>query len=228
LFNSVKDMTIVAVSKWLDSVIKESFLSGIKRKVIYNGIDVDVFKPENRGSIVKSKLNIENKYVLLGVANRWSKHKGINEFFELSKIIKEDTVILLIGLSRNQIKGLPKNIIGLKKTENEKELRDYYEAADIYINLSVEESFGLTTAEALACGTPAIVYNSTACPEIVDERTGLVVERQNIEALLHAIDIIKSKGKLYFSTYCRERAVKFFNKEERLTEYIELYKNLLK
>ena len=221
LFNSVKDMTIVAVSKWLDSVIKESFLSGIKRKVIYNGIDVDVFKPENRGSIVKSKLNIENKYVLLGVANRWSKHKGINEFFELSKIIKEDTVILLIGLSRNQIKGLPKNIIGLKKTENEKELRDYYEAADIYINLSVEESFGLTTAEALACGTPAIVYNSTACPEIVDERTGLVVERQNIEALLHAIDIIKSKGKLYFSTYCRERAVKFFNKEERLTEYIE-------
>ena len=47
------------------------------------------------------------------------------------------------------------------------------------MNLSVEESFGLTTAEALACGVPAIVYNSTACPEIVSSDTGIVVEKNN-------------------------------------------------
>ncbi len=228
LFNSVKDMTIVAVSKWLDSVIRESFLGNIKRRVIYNGIDIDVFKPENSINIIKDKFKKDNRFVLLGVANKWSTRKGYNEFIELSKNIEEDTVIVLIGLSNSQIKGLPKNIIGLNKTESQKQLRDYYEAADIFLNLSVEESFGLTTAEALACGTPAIVYNSTAGPEIVDVQTGLVVERQNMESLLKAIDVIKMIGKASFSKSCRERVVKFFNKEERLYEYFELYKGLLK
>lgn len=91
----------------------------------------------------------------------------------------------------------------------------------------MEETFGLTTAEALACGTPAIVYKSTACPEIIDNFTGIAVEKKNISAVINAINIIKMNGKNYYSLYCRERAIKYFNKDDRFNDYLSLYNDLL-
>ena len=91
-------------------------------------------------------------------------------------------------MDQKQIKTLPSNIIGVEETENQMELKEFYFSADLFMNLSVEETFGLTTAEALACGTPAVVYNATACPEIVDENTGFVVGKGDFAGLLKAVE----------------------------------------
>jgi len=142
--------------------------------------------------------------------------------------LRENEIIVLVGLSKSQIKKLPKKIIGISKTENQLELSDLYNSSDVFLNLSVEETFGLTTAEALACGTPAIVYNSTASPELIDSKTGIVVKKNDISGLLNAIQEIKSKGKLFYSKSCRKRAVKLFNRDKRFKQYFELYNRLIK
>lgn len=226
LFTSVKNLTIVSVSNWLNNIVGVSFLEHKSRLVIYNGIDIDLFSPKSDKSI-RLKYQLENKFMIFGVARPWNKRKGLNDFIALSKKIKGDTIIVLVGLNDNQINTLPKNIIGLPGTENQSELSNFYDSADLYMNLSVQETFGLTTAEALACGTPAVVYNATACPEIIDEYTGIVVRKNDINGLLDSIETIKKNGKASYSIACRERAVKLFNKNDRFMEYISLYEKML-
>ena len=227
LFTSVPNLTIVSVSNWLNGIVEQSFLKNANRKMIYNGLDLNIFKPNPNISKIRELYQIQNLFLILGVASPWSQRKGFEDFLQLSKFLKNDEVIILVGLNDNQQKNLPSNIIGLSKTENKEQLVALYSAADVFINLSVEETFGLTTAEALACGTPAIVYNATACPEVIDNETGIVVEKKDLKSLVYAISRIKQNGKEYYSKKCRERVIKNFNKSERLQEYFELYKSLL-
>jgi len=52
-----------------------------------------------------------------------------------------------------------------------------YSEADIFLNPSVEETFGMTAMEARCCGTEAIVYQDTACEEIVNQFGGIAVPK---------------------------------------------------
>jgi putative colanic acid biosynthesis glycosyltransferase len=225
-FLSVKNLNIVAVSHWMDRTVGNSFLKNASRKVIYNGVDLSVFKPIVGDIGFRKKNNISNRYMILGVASPWSPRKGLNEFIDLSKEIDENKVIVLVGLNEKQIDTLPENIIGLGRTESQKELADLYSTADLFINLSTEESFGLTTAEALACGTPVIVLNSTASPELVDTETGIVVEKNDLKGLINAILEISFNGKQFYSLACRNRAERLFNQDVNYKEYMKLFEIL--
>lgn len=227
LFTSVRDMTIVNVSRWLDSVVGSSFMGNISRIVIYNGIDLQTFKPQSNHQEVRNKYRIGEKFVILGVSGVWIDRKGLNDFIRLSEIISEDKVIVLVGLTKKQIQKLPKKIIGIERTENLKHLAELYSAADAYISLSVEETFGLTVAEALACGTPSIVYNATASPELINSDIGFVVEKGDLNGIVKAVEIIKQNGKNHYYSACRDWAVKRFDKEDCLKEYMKLYSRLI-
>ena len=227
LFSSVANMTVVSVSKWLNGIVQDSFLGEFPRQVIYNGVDIDIFTPIADHKKVKAKWEIGDGFMILGVAGVWQERKGLYDFIKLSKEIDKNDVIVLVGLNKSQFKALPSNIIGIVHTENQQELKDLYATADVFLNLSVEETFGLPTAEALACGTPAVVYNATACSEVIDRETGIVVNKNDINGLLDAIKMIRKNGKEFYSGACRARAVKYFNKNERFAEYVDLYEKLL-
>ncbi len=227
LFNSVSNLTIVPVSNWLASVVRRSFMSNYRIKVINNGVSIDTFFPQANIDAIKNKYNIKSKYNLLGVATSWTENKGFNDFITLSLSLPKEYTIILVGLTTKQLKNIPKNIIGIPRTENIQELVQLYSAADIVLNLSFEESFGLTTVEGFACGTPSIVYNCTASPELITKETGLVVEKNNIIDLKNAIFEIISKGKDHYSSACRERAINYYNKDDRYEEYIQLYNKIL-
>ena len=163
----------------------------------------------------------------LGVATVWNARKGLSDFIKLAKYLSSDDRIILVGLDQKQISKLPSNIIGLKKTENISELVELYSSADLFVNFSMEETFGLTTAESMACGTPALVYDSTACPEIVTEKTGFVIAPHNIDRALKAIQQLKLVGKQYYGNNCRSYILENFRKEDKYKEYAALYQELL-
>jgi len=226
LFTSLPNLTLVPVSNWLSEVLKESYLQHCPLNVIHNGINTDVFKPSTSRHF-RSKHGLEHKFLLLGVASVWSPRKGLKDFIELSKHLNSDYQIVLVGLSREQIEQLPDNILGIERTESVEELAIMYSEADIVLNLSYEETFGLTTVEGFACGTPGIVYNATASPELIDQSTGLVVEPGDINGLIDAIIQIEQNGKQSYSDACVNRAHRLYKKEDRYQEYIELYERLL-
>lgn len=184
LFSGVSNMTIVSVSHWLEGLINQSFLSQYPVEVIYNRVNRDVFKPTE--SDFRRKYGLEDKKIILGVASFWTPNKGLDDFYKLSSMIDDDFRIVLVGLSKNQIKSLPASIIGIRGTDNANELAGIYTTSDVFVNLSREETFGMTTVEAISCGTNAIVYKNTACEEIVSKFGGIAVDN-DIECVFKEI-----------------------------------------
>lgn len=227
LFTSVKKMAVVPVSDWLKNIVLESFMQDIPVQTIHNGIDTSNFKPQNNGSETRAKYGIKNNFMLLGVASPWTMKKGLNDFHQLSKLLNEDEIIVLVGLNNSQIKHLPQNIIGLTRTENRQELIDLYSAANLFINPTWEDNFPTTNIEALACGTPLVTYRTGGSVEAVSAETGFIVDKGDITELLKVIKNVKEKGKHSYTEACRKRAVEHFNKDDRFKEYLDLYKTIL-
>ncbi|MBL1219834.1 glycosyltransferase [Chryseobacterium sp. L7] len=225
LFTSVSNLTIVPVSTWLEGEVKKSFLKESKITTIHNGIDLETFSPKK--SDIRNKYNLSGKFIILGVASPWDKRKGLKYFIKLAEKLKDNRKIVLVGLSKKQIKDLPSNIIGLERTKNVSELANLYSAADVFVNPTLEDTFPTTNLEALACGTPVITFLSGGSAEAIDINTGIIVEKGNIEKLIFAIDEIEFKTKEFYSENCRNRAVLMFDKSKSFSKYIKLYKKIL-
>lgn len=226
LFLANRNLTIVPVSSWLADEVRKSFLNVLNIRPIFNGVDVHLFKPQNSANLV-GKYGLEKKYVLLALATSWSKSKGFEDYIALSKILPDDCVLVLVGVSSKMMGSLPHNILGIPRTHNVIELVELYSLADIVLNLSYQETFGLTTVEGMACGTPSIVYDSTASPELITSDTGVVVPSGDVYGVLNAINYIRNLGKEYFFKNCRKRAVEVYNKDLCYENYVQLYEQLL-
>ena len=179
-FTGVENMTLIVPSQWLADLVKKSFLKEYPVQVRYNSIDTNVFQP-TPGDF-REKYGLTGKKIILGVAGVWTDRKGLGDFMELARRLDEDQVIVLVGLTPKQIRKLPDNIIGITRTNNGFELAQIYTAAEVFVNPSREETFGMTTVEAISCGTHAIVYEGTACEEIVKQYGGVAV-RPGVEEL---------------------------------------------
>lgn len=217
------NLTIVTPSKWLASMVGKSFLKDFPVRVIYNGIDLNVFKPMENTSNFIQKNNGEK--IVLGVADVWGYRKGLDVFVKLSERLPENYKIVLVGTDKNIDKQLPKNIISIHRTSNQRELAELYTAADVFVNPTREEVLGLTNIEANACGTPVITFRSGGSPECIDETCGSVVECDDIDELEKEIIRICERNP-YSKEDCLKHA-KNFDQNERFMEYVELYKNLL-
>jgi len=226
-FEAPHNITMVAVSDWLCEIIKESFLGNMPLRKISNGIDLDTFAPRLDNSEIRSKYGVKKRYMILGVASVWDRRKGYDDYIRLAGALSDDYDLVLVGLTPKQISYLPNNVTGIKRTEDLNELSALYSSADIVLNLSNQETFGLTTVEGFACGTPGIVYNCTASPELITHQTGLVVEERNIQELTQAIERIILKGKAYYRNNCRKMAEQKYPKEGMLNGYMQLYNQII-
>lgn len=221
----VPNITLVPVSDWLHELVAESYMSKYPIRTIHNGIDLEKFKPSENS--FRKQHNLEGKFMVLGVADGYGQRKGIPEFNKLSERFSDDVKIVMVGLTENEKKQISSKIIGMGRTSNQQELIDIYSTADVFINPTYEDNFPTTNIEALACGTPVVTYRTGGSPEALDENTGLVVDKGDVEGLISAISTIRNNGKSAYSNACRERAVKFFNKDDRFEDYLSLYKEVM-
>lgn len=179
IFNSLpRDrVQLITPSEWLADLVRQSFLGKYDVKVIHNTVNTDVFKPTP--SDFRNRNGIGNRFVVLGVASKWSERKGLQVFLRLARELdSEQFAVVVVGLSEKQIKESRKqagHIIALPRTESQSELAKIYTASDVLINPSAEETFGMNVAEAEACGTRAIVVENSACAEVANHDQTLTV-----------------------------------------------------
>ena len=219
-FQGVKDLTIVTPSRWLKDLVGNSFLKEYPVKVIYNGINLKAFFPE------ENKKDVSGSYTILGVANVWEKRKGLVYFKKLAKMLDERYQIVLAGLNLFQRIGLKmagySRITAMGRTQNVEELRRLYGSAAVYVNTTLEDNFPTTNLEALSCGTPVITFRTGGSPECVDKDCGIVVEKGNVEGVKAAIEEICGNLERYPVEQVAEKAQKF--REERMVEhYMKLF-----
>lgn len=219
-FLDCRNLTFIPVSDWLKKELSKSFLHDYPAITIHNGIDTDIFHP------IEQKEIKSDKKVVLGVASVWDRRKGLDEFVKLREKLPENYLIILVGLSQEQISTLPNGITGIRRTENIGQLVGLYCMADVFVNPTLEDNFPTTNLEALACGTPVITYATGGSPEAIDDKTGFVVEYQNVDMLTEKVIEVCERGP-FPALDCRDRALRLYNKRDVFKQYIQLYKSLL-
>jgi glycosyltransferase involved in cell wall biosynthesis len=162
-FTGVKNMTLITPSKWLADLTRQSFLKEYPVEVHYNTIDTSIFKPTP--SDFRERYGLQDKIIVLGVANVWEDRKGLFDFYKLAEMLDDRYVIVLVGLSEKQIKNLPKNIKGIQRTNSPQELAAIYTAADVFVNPTYEDNYPTVNLESQACGTKVITYDTGGCIE---------------------------------------------------------------
>lgn len=171
----VKDMTLITPSKWLADLTRESFLKSYPVEVRHNTIDVRTFKPTP--SDFRRRHGLENKFLVLGVASTWENRKGLDDFYQLSRIMPEGWRIVLVGLSAKQIKDLPARIIGIERTNSTQELAEIYSAVDVFFNPTKEENYPTVNLEARACECKIVTYDTGGCAETVEGYDDAIILR---------------------------------------------------
>ena len=206
-FCGVPNLTIVTPSKWLAGLVEQSFLSEYQTVVINNGIDLSVFKPTE--SDFRERFGLTDKKIILGVASVWEKRKGFNDFLELAKLIDDSYRIVLVGVNDKQLKMLPSNVIGIKRTNNVKELAEIYTAADVLFNPTYEDNYPTVNLEAQACGTPVITYPTGGSVESVPNENVVNSVNEFYELLRSSKELVIAKTS--------------FSKQEKYSDYVRLY-----
>lgn len=222
-FAGVHNMTIVTPSKWLGNIVSKSYLSNYPVKVIHNGIDLEVFRPRKSG--IRQMLGIEEStYMILGVAFDWVTRKGLDVFLKLADCLPANYKIVLVGVSDTIRKQLPDQMIALPRTNHPRELAELYTAADVFVNPTREDNFPTVNLEALACGTPVITFDTGGSPESLDDSCGIVVARDDVDALRESICRVCSE-RPFSEEACILRAQKY-DKTDRFDEYLKLYEEI--
>lgn len=219
LTQGIGRMVIVTPSHWLAGLVKQSYLGGYDVITIHNGVDLGVFRPTE--SDLRARYGIGEKRLVLGVSIYWEPRKGLATFYDLAERLGGEAVVALVGLSKKQLAAVPKGIVAAARTESVRELAQWYSAADVFVNPTLEDTFPTTQIEALACGTPVVCYETGGCPESLDDSCGVVVPKGDFPALADAVlrtDELKREN-------CVRRS-KQFDQIDRFGDYVALYARL--
>lgn len=226
-FSRMKNLAIIGVSKWITNEAMKSpiFLNAKKIETIYNWINMDIFYPRETSGM-RSRLGIDDSdFIVLGVAQTWSKAKGLFNYISLAKQMPQ-IKFLLVGKMLQNV-NLPLNIISIPPTTSMDELAKYYSLADVFLTFSIQETFGKVSAEALSCGTPIIVNNVTANPELCGNGCGFVINDNDERQIMEAILQIQRNGKGSYLIKCRKFAEENFDMAKGIDSYIKLFGELL-
>ncbi len=224
-FGGLSDITLVTPSKWLKNLVTNSFLKEYPVEVINNGIDCEQFRPIR--SDFRTKYNIDDRFLILGVSFDWNDKKGLDVFLELNRRLDHNKFQLVLVGTNDELDGiLPSNIISIHKTSSVIELARIYTAADLFVNPTREEALGLVNIEANACGTPVLMFRTGGSPECISEKTGVIVDVDDIDGMEQCIRKL-AKHNYFKAEDCIEQA-RGFDMMNKYSEYISLYRKMAK
>lgn len=218
-FTGVENLTLTTPSQWLAEQAAHSFLRDYPCVVVPNGIDRAVFRPQP--SDLRAAYHLQDKKIVLGVANAWNARKGLPDMLALAERLGAAYQVVLIGLTERQLPHIPPNVLGLLRTADRTELARWYTAADVFVNPTYDETFGLTTVEAQACGTPAVVYATDGCPETLLTEDSVLVAQGDREALVRAVREVAQRG-----VRVDDHAADRLDKDRAYEKYVRLYERV--
>ncbi|RHG67621.1 glycosyltransferase [Mediterraneibacter gnavus] len=209
-YEKLKSLTVVGVSDWITN---ESKLSMFKNKSefcrIYNWIDLNQFSPKAH--------EVNKRKRILSVSQSWSDIKGLSDIINIAQVTPEFDFVMVGEMPSNI--ALPDNVKAVGVINNLESLVAEYQNADLFLHLSYQETFGKVIAESLACGTPAVVYDVTAMPELIGDGCGAVVSLGDWKAASDAIQKVEH----YRRDKCRKYAEENFDMNKLLQQWLDLY-----
>ena len=228
-----KKIIFIAISNWLKKKAEESgVLKNSNLKLIHNNIDLQNFyRLDKREARSILKISTTKKIVLYGAQNPQSPRKGWNIFFKtLGNLDKSKYLILIFGnfwskASLDRI-GIEYKSFGFVDDKNL--LNAIYSSSDMFVFPSIQEAFGKTWAEAMACGLPIVCFNNTSASDYISHKeNGFVVDNISPEDLKKGIEWISNKidEKKDFVKFSKNQLEKF-DPKIIAQQYIKIYSEI--
>lgn len=232
-FSQLPNMTIVGLSNWLANSASQSSLFHAHQVVcLPNPINTQAFSPFNKTQ-ARALLNLpqDKKLIAFGAMSATSDiNKGFKQLTEALSLISQDYELVVFGSSEPQFPpNFKQTAHYLGHLHDEISLRVLYSAADVMVVPSIQEAFGQTAAESMACGTPVVAFGATGLLDIVDHQlNGYLAQPFDIQELANGIDwVIQHKQPEQLSLAAREKVIREFDSKVVSIKYIDLYKKIL-
>lgn len=210
--------------------------------VILNGIDTSYFRPsEERRHEVRTRLGIPEDTIVFLYTGRITELKGVRDLVDafqgLDPSLRAKALLLLVGPIETKD---PDSVLPTRRPGSDRihhlppvgryEIRDYYQAADVFVLPSYWEGISSALVEAMACGLPAVVSNVGGSPEVVvDRRSGLLHDAGDVAGLrarlaetIESPDLRRSMGR-----EARIRIETRFDLRGMVRRYREVYERVL-
>ncbi|MBD0261872.1 MAG: glycosyltransferase family 4 protein [Tolypothrix sp. Co-bin9] len=234
------NLTLVSPSSWLaNCATSSSLFKNLRIEVIPHGLDTETFRPINQ-VLAREILNLpqDKKLILFGALQATSdRNKGFHllqpSLQELSKSGWNDSWnVVIFGASQPENPpdlGFKTHYLG--HLHDNMSLASVYSAADVMLVPSLQESFGQTASESLACGTPVVAFNSTGLKDIVDhQHNGYLAKPYEVEDFAKGITWVLENAERHqkLSFYAREKAEREFTLQLQARRYLALFQEILR
>lgn len=174
-----------------------------KIRVVYNGVDVEQFKPLEKSGVNRrlKELNLTPGYILY--VGTLEPRKNVPALIKAYKLLKEKYNIkerLVIGGGKGWLyDDIFKLVSELELIDDivftgyvkAQDLPYLYNGAKVFVYPSLYEGFGLPPIEAMACGVPVVTGNVSSLPEVVGD-AGIQISPTDVDSLAEAIHKIIS------------------------------------
>ena len=214
-----------------------------KGSVIWNGsacgvnlTKFDISNKEEYRKDIREQLDIPEDAFVYGFVGRITRDKGVNELLEAYKKLNDDSYLIMVGPS--EVDETINQELYTWASENEKikftgyttVVEQYLSAMDCYILPSYREGFGMGVVEAEAMGVPVIVTDIPGPTDaMIDNETGIVVQKADVESLYNAMISIREDKVRYFAMAekAHDFAVNNFEQKQLFNYILEDRKKLL-
>ena len=231
VFSGHKNIHAVSVSPWVHGRSSASpILNGVPQSVILNGVNTDIFHYSDR-DLAREKLGLdrENVIVLHVTANfsdRENDLKSGRHLLALARRMK-DVRFVVVG-PHDQVKDLPENVTLLGRIQDVRKIAQYYAAADLTVVVSKRETFGMSVAESLCCGTPVVGFSAGGPESVALDAYTQFVPFADIDALAWAVQEWVAYKRKNDPARIAEKAEAWYCSEKMAKSYCNLYEEMVK
>jgi len=234
------NLTVVGVSSWLAACARQSSLfSRCRIESIPNALNLTRFHPVDQ-DYSRGVLNLPlgKKQVLFGALDAVTDpRKGYSYLLEALKRLSGDDQwrnrieLVIFGAEETDMPpgiNFPVHFLGVLR--GEEALSHAYSAADVMVVPSVQEAFGQTASESLACGTPVVAFDSTGPRDIVDhQQNGYLAQSFDPVDLAQGISwVLEDESRLRILRHnARRKAEAAFSQKHVALKYLKLYESIL-
>lgn len=216
--------TLTAVSRFTADLVKEDMQLTEDIRVIYNGIDHEIFVPG------KSNPTAQPKQINVLFSGNLSRRKGAHWLLPIAdKLDRNINIIYTSGLQPKGQLASHRRLRCLGSVPYDR-MPGIYQNAQILLFPTVREGFGLAAAEAMSCGLPVVTTNCSSLPELVDDgKGGFLCPIGDIDSFAEKINLLAANPRLRheMGEYNRAKVEKMFTRNQMVGQYLNLFEEVL-
>jgi len=225
---------IIAISEMVRRDIMDSYpVPAEDVAVIYNPVDLEKFHPSNREKFrrrIRTEYGLSDKDVVALFVGSGFERKGVRYLIESAERLDEDVSVMIVG------KGSAQDFRHLSQRQKaifcgpQKEIEQYYAAADFFVFPTIYEPFGNVHLEALAAGLPVITTKNSGAAEIIEDgKSGFVVsEPEDTKAIAEGMASLLDRDVRERMSKEARRVAEKFTFERHAAEIMQLYSDIMK